>query len=38
MQVKTLPTRLMLGAWQCIPKHDQLELTYAWNGVGIWEV
>ncbi len=29
---------LMLGAWQCIPKHDQLELTYAWNGVGIWEV
>lgn len=29
---------LMIGAWQCIPKYDQLELTHAWDGVGIWEV
>jgi hypothetical protein len=29
---------LMIGAWQSIPKHDQLELTYAWDGVGVWEV
>lgn len=29
---------LMLGAWQCVPKHDQLELTYAWDGIGVWTV
>lgn len=27
---------LMLAAWQVIPEYDQLELTYAWNGIGIW--
>lgn len=29
---------LMLEIYKKIPKHDQLELSYAWDGVGIWEV
>lgn len=29
---------LMVSVWREIPKHDQLELTYAWHGIGIWEV
>lgn len=29
---------LMLGAWQCVQKPDQLELTHAWDGIGLWTV
>lgn len=28
---------LMLSVWREMPKHDQLELTHAWHGIGIWE-
>lgn len=29
---------LMLSVWREIPRHDQLELTAAWDGIGIWKV
>lgn len=29
---------LMLSVWREIPRHDQLELTAAWDGVGTWKV
>ena len=29
---------LMLTAYKSVPVHDQLELTYAWDGIGGWRV
>jgi hypothetical protein len=29
---------LLLSVYNEIPRHDQLELQYAWDGVGEWEV
>lgn len=29
---------LMLYAYKRVQEHDQLELSHAWDGIGIWEI